>query len=123
MYPSCLFINIQKNIVIIENNEVNTTIWPAKSPSAPICSAIVKDDTAPGAASIVIKVPNSIPLNPKATAIGKNIAGASISFPKTVNISCLACADIDLNSKLPPNIARAKGVATLDKSLAVLSNI
>ena len=50
----------------IENADVNTTIWPAKSASPSICFAIWKLDTAVGAANIIIKDNNEIPLKPTA---------------------------------------------------------
>lgn len=77
------------NIVKTESIEVNTTSCAANSPSASICSAIVKDDTATGADNIIITLASSIFLNPKYIAIGININGTIINLPTIPITSCL----------------------------------
>ena len=59
---------------------VNITALPASSPSLPIDSAIVYDDTEQGAAIITINDTNSTSLNPRIAAVGSPIAGSTISL-------------------------------------------
>ena len=121
MYPNCFIINTHKNIVTTANAEENTTSCAANSPSPSICCAIVNDDTAVGAASIIINVASSTFLNPSIIAIGIHIPGTSISLPPTPIIIYLRFPFISLNLNYPPNINKAKGVATFDISEMLLS--
>ena len=67
-------------MVNIEKPVVNITALPASSPSLPIDSAIVYDDTEQGADIITISDTNSTPLKPSSIAIGSPIAGSTISL-------------------------------------------
>lgn len=108
-------------MVTIDIAVVKTTSCPASSLSAPICSAIVKDDTAVGAENIINTLANSISLNPIAIDIGINIEGININLPNTpINIFLIFPFNL-LNSNSPPNITSARGVAIFDMSCIAVS--
>ena len=107
----------------MEQALVVTTISPARSPSASISFAIVKEATAAGQAVADKKAVISIGLNCRKCAVTSRKRGNKINFTIFADNKYFQCFLTLLISKLPPNTINAKGVATFAKLEIVASKI
>ena len=81
--PKLLNRKIQKNIVMLENNDETMSELPAKTPSQFMFSARVYEAFADGDANIAIKVTKSASLKPIKAATPSTSAGTTMSLPTT----------------------------------------
>lgn len=108
--------NIHRKRVIPAKSDENITQFPASSESLSMASAIVKDDTAAGAAKTAMRVTNSTPRNPAKAARGRNTAGTTTSLPTTEIMRFLQHLLMLEKLKDAPRMISAIGVVTCDIS-------
>ncbi len=105
------------NMENMDRAEVKTTICPASSPSAPLCCAMGKLDTAVGVPNSTASTARSIPRKPMRTAMVRQMPGTRTNRPRVHQKRGAAQFFMEEKEKLPPKTSRASGVVIFEMSV------